>query len=123
MSFQTLAGLAADLAAGRTSSRALTEAALAAAGDPYGEGKRVFVKLFTEAAVAEAEASDRLRAEGIVPSPLAGIPVSIKDLCDVAGQVTTAGSVVRRNAGNHNCSPPLATTSHAPPPRTTTRHG
>ena len=98
MSFQTLAGLAADLAAGRTSSRALTEAALAAAGDPNGEGKRVFVKLFTEAAVAEAEASDRLRAAGIVPSPLAGIPVSIKDLCDVAGQVTTAGSVVRRNA-------------------------
>jgi aspartyl-tRNA(Asn)/glutamyl-tRNA(Gln) amidotransferase subunit A len=33
-----------------------------------------------------------------VPSPLAGIPFSIKDLCDVAGEITLAGSIVRRDA-------------------------
>ena len=41
---------------------------------------------------------DRLRARGAAPSPFAGIPVSIKDLFDVAGDVTTAGSVVLRDA-------------------------
>ncbi|WP_445223087.1 amidase family protein, partial [Burkholderia cenocepacia] len=37
---------------------------------------------------------DRLRTAGTVLSPLAGIPVSVKDLFDVAGQVTRAGSRV-----------------------------
>jgi aspartyl-tRNA(Asn)/glutamyl-tRNA(Gln) amidotransferase subunit A len=88
----TLARLAADLAAGRTTSRALVEEALARIADPAGEGKRVFVKVYAEAASAAAEAQDRLRAAGYVASPLAGIPVSIKDLFDVAGEVTLAGS-------------------------------
>jgi aspartyl-tRNA(Asn)/glutamyl-tRNA(Gln) amidotransferase subunit A len=38
----TLGRLAADLAAGRTTSRALVEEALARVNDPTGEGKRVF---------------------------------------------------------------------------------
>jgi aspartyl-tRNA(Asn)/glutamyl-tRNA(Gln) amidotransferase subunit A len=37
---------------------------------------------------------DALRAAGSEPSPLAGIPVSVKDLFDVRGQVTRAGSRV-----------------------------
>jgi aspartyl-tRNA(Asn)/glutamyl-tRNA(Gln) amidotransferase subunit A len=88
----TLARLADDLAAGRTTSRALVEDALARIADPAGEGKRVFVKVYADAARAAAEAQDRLRAAGYVASPLAGIPVSIKDLFDVAGEVTLAGS-------------------------------
>ncbi len=88
----TLAALTADLAAGRTTSRELVEAALARIADPAGEGSRVFVKVYDAAARAAAEAQDRLRAAGYVASPLAGIPVSIKDLFDVAGEVTLAGS-------------------------------
>src|SRR5438309_10519977 len=88
----TLAMLAADLAAGRTTSRVLVEAALARIADPAGEGKRAFVKVYAEAARAAADAQDRLRAAGYCASPLAGIPVSIKDLFDVAGEVTLAGS-------------------------------
>src|SRR5581483_6301390 len=42
--------------------------------------------------LTEAEANDRLRAVGVVPSPLAGIPISIKDLLDIRGRVTTAGA-------------------------------
>jgi aspartyl-tRNA(Asn)/glutamyl-tRNA(Gln) amidotransferase subunit A len=84
--------LAADLAAGRTTSRALVEEALARIADPGGEGKRVFVKVYADAARAAAEAQDRLRAVGYLASPLAGLPVSIKDLFDVAGEVTLAGS-------------------------------
>jgi len=88
----TLVRLAADLAAGRTTSLALVEEALERINDPAGEGKRVFVKVYAEAAHAAAEAQDRLRAAGYVASPLAGLPVSIKDLFDVAGERTLAGS-------------------------------
>src|SRR5271169_4857407 len=88
----TLQMLAADLAAGRTTSRALVEAALARIADPAGEGRRAFVKVYDREARMAAEAQDRLRAAGYVASPLAGIPVSIKDIFDVAGEVTLAGS-------------------------------
>ncbi|MBT4046620.1 MAG: amidase [Rhodospirillaceae bacterium] len=93
---QSLVDIAADLANGRTTSQALTEAALARIEDPNGEGAAAFTKTYKDAALASAKASDQARAHGIVPSPLAGIPVSIKDLCDVAGEVTLAGSIVRR---------------------------
>jgi aspartyl-tRNA(Asn)/glutamyl-tRNA(Gln) amidotransferase subunit A len=94
----TIASLAADLAAGRTTSAALTEAALDRIADPAGEGSRVFTHVDRGAALAQAEASDRLRAHGIVPSPLAGLPISVKDLFDLAGQITTAGSIVLKDA-------------------------
>jgi aspartyl-tRNA(Asn)/glutamyl-tRNA(Gln) amidotransferase subunit A len=84
--------LAADLAAGRTTSRALVEGALARIADKSGEGARVFMQVNAERALAEADASDRLRKHGVVPSPLAGIPVSVKDLADIQGEVTKAGS-------------------------------
>jgi aspartyl-tRNA(Asn)/glutamyl-tRNA(Gln) amidotransferase subunit A len=84
--------LAADLVAGRTTSRALVEAALARITDSAGEGSRAFVKVYHEAARAAADAQDRLREAGYVASPLAGLPVSIKDLFDVAGERTLAGS-------------------------------
>jgi aspartyl-tRNA(Asn)/glutamyl-tRNA(Gln) amidotransferase subunit A len=88
----TLARLATDLAAGRTTSRALVEEALARIADPAGEGARVFVRVYADTARAAAEAQDQLRAAGYVASPLSGLPVSIKDLFDVAGEVTLAGS-------------------------------
>jgi aspartyl-tRNA(Asn)/glutamyl-tRNA(Gln) amidotransferase subunit A len=84
--------LAAHLAAGRTTSRKLTEEALARIEDPTGEGKRAFVKVWKTQALAAAEASDLQRKAGLVAGPLAGIPVSIKNLCDVAGETTLAGS-------------------------------
>jgi aspartyl-tRNA(Asn)/glutamyl-tRNA(Gln) amidotransferase subunit A len=88
----TILQLAAELAAGRTTSRKLTEEALARIEDPKGEGKRAFIKVWRAQALAAAEASDALRKAGIVPTPLAGIPVSIKNLCDVAGETTLSGS-------------------------------
>jgi aspartyl-tRNA(Asn)/glutamyl-tRNA(Gln) amidotransferase subunit A len=88
----TIQQLAADLASGRTTSRKLTEEALARIDDAKGEGKRAFIKVYKAQALGAAEASDTLRKAGIVASPLAGIPVSIKNLCDVAGESTLAGS-------------------------------
>src|SRR6476661_5295344 len=84
--------LAADLAAGRTSSRKLTDEAIARIEDPKGEGSRAFMKVYKQQAIAAADASDAQRKAGLVPGPLAGIPVSIKNLCNVAGETTLAGS-------------------------------
>jgi aspartyl-tRNA(Asn)/glutamyl-tRNA(Gln) amidotransferase subunit A len=88
----TLASLAADLAAGRTSARKLVDECLAKIADRAGEGDRVFIHVDAEGAMAAAEAMDRLRAANAAPSPFAGIPVSIKDLFDIKGQVSRAGS-------------------------------
>jgi aspartyl-tRNA(Asn)/glutamyl-tRNA(Gln) amidotransferase subunit A len=88
----TLAALADDLDSGRTSARKLVDGCLAAIKDPAGEGARAFIHVGAEAAIAAAEAMDRLREVKAAPSPFAGIPVSIKDLFDIKGQVTRAGS-------------------------------
>src|SRR5487761_191787 len=93
---KTLAELARCLAAGTTTSRQLVEECLARIADPKGEGARTFLKVHAEAARAVADYYDRLRALGATLSPWAGIPVSIKDLFDMAGDVTTAGSRVLR---------------------------
>jgi aspartyl-tRNA(Asn)/glutamyl-tRNA(Gln) amidotransferase subunit A len=92
----TVAQLAADLAAGRTTSRRLTEEALARIDDPKGEGARAFIKVYAESALAEADYSDRLRKGGVRRSLVDGLPVSLKDLFDVAGDVTRAGSKVHQ---------------------------
>jgi aspartyl-tRNA(Asn)/glutamyl-tRNA(Gln) amidotransferase subunit A len=92
MTNPTILELAAQLAAGRTTSRQLTEKALARIEDPKGEGKRAFIKVYRVQALAAADASDLQRKAGLVPGPLAGIPVSIKNLCDVAGETTLSGS-------------------------------
>jgi Asp-tRNA(Asn)/Glu-tRNA(Gln) amidotransferase A subunit family amidase len=88
----TLATLAADLDSGRTSARKLVDDCLARIADPQGEGARAFIHVDAEAAIEAAEAMDRLREVKAAPSPFAGIPVSIKDLFDIKGQVTRAGS-------------------------------
>jgi len=94
---RTLSQSARDLATG-TSSRSLVEECLARILDPAGEGARTFLKVHADQARAAADYMDILRRHGAAPSRFAGIPVSVKDLFDMAGDVTTAGSVVLRDA-------------------------
>ncbi len=82
------------LEAGKISSRSLVEESLRRAMSSSGEGSRVFVHLFSDSALAEADAIDRRRQAGIWTGPLGGIPISVKDLFDIRGIPTTAGSVV-----------------------------
>jgi len=93
----SLAQIKAELAGGGKS-RGLVEQCLARITDQSGEGGRVFLKVHAADALAAADSYDRVRARGAAPSPFAGIPISIKDLFDIAGDVTTAGSVALRNA-------------------------
>ncbi len=88
----TLATLANDLDSGRTTSRRLVEECLARIADPAGEGRRVFTHVDKNAALTTADAMDGLRKANAAPSRYAGIPISIKDLFDIKGQVTRAGS-------------------------------
>ena len=88
----TIASLSADLSAEKVTSRDLVERCLARATDPAGEGARVFIQLDAAKARAAADAMDALRKASAAPSPVAGIPIAIKDLADIQGHVTRAGS-------------------------------
>ena len=76
------------------SSRDRLEEALARIADPRGEGKRTCLTVYTEAARASADAADARARAGISLGPLDGTIVSIKDLFDVAGEPTRAGSKI-----------------------------
>jgi aspartyl-tRNA(Asn)/glutamyl-tRNA(Gln) amidotransferase subunit A len=69
---------------------------LAAATEPA--AAHVFTAVFADGALAAARAADALLARGAPLPPLAGLPVTVKDLFDIAGRTTMAGSVVRQGA-------------------------
>src|SRR5882757_8071608 len=93
----TLKQIAMRLETGEAS-RALVDQCLERIKDAAGEGPRTFLKVYGEDARMAADAYDALRRHGAAPSLFAGIPVSVKDLFDVAGDVTTAGSIALRHA-------------------------
>jgi aspartyl-tRNA(Asn)/glutamyl-tRNA(Gln) amidotransferase subunit A len=97
LSPKTLAQWRDELDTGRISSRELTEQALDAALHAS-DARATFTAVHAESARATADAIDRLRAGRVPLPPLAGIPVSVKDLFDEAGQVTRAGSRVLETA-------------------------
>jgi aspartyl-tRNA(Asn)/glutamyl-tRNA(Gln) amidotransferase subunit A len=76
------------------SSRDRLQGALARIADLRGEGKRACLTVYAEAARAAADAADARARAGISLGPLDGIIVSIKDLFDVAGEPTRAGSKI-----------------------------
>ncbi|MGA3224063.1 MAG: amidase [Acidobacteriaceae bacterium] len=86
------------LARGELRSSELVDACLYAIADAAGEGERTFTRTFDHAARAAAKKFDTDRTA----VPLAGLPVSVKDLFDVAGQPTTAGSLVLAGAPKAN---------------------
>ena len=92
--FGTLEQMSQRLESSQTSARDLVEKSLATIADNTEDGGPVFLSVDDEQARASADYIDTLRKAGRAPSRFAGIPFSVKDLFDVAGQVTTAGSVV-----------------------------
>src|ERR1700744_4685141 len=70
------------------------EQALARIADPKGEGARACLTVYADAARAAADAADARKARGVTLGPLDGVIVSIKDLFDVAGEPTRAGSKI-----------------------------
>jgi aspartyl-tRNA(Asn)/glutamyl-tRNA(Gln) amidotransferase subunit A len=78
----------------RASCRDRLEQALARIADPKGEGARACLTVYADAARAAADAADTRAARGASLGPFDGTIVSIKDLFDVAGEPTRAGSKV-----------------------------
>ncbi len=70
------------------------EQALARIADPKGEGARACLTVYAETARAAADAADARAAQGVSLGALDGAIVSIKDLFDVAGEPTRAGSKI-----------------------------
>jgi AtzE family amidohydrolase len=86
-------GIAADVRAGTVSAVEVAERALAAiaAGD---DAINSFTTVLGDRALAEAARIDAVLASGGDPGPLAGVPFAVKNLFDVAGEVTVAGSKI-----------------------------
>lgn len=90
----TLSQAASGLANGEFTATRLTADALSQIADEQGEGRRTFTHVYAQWAQEQALAADRRRAAGNPLSALDGVPVSVKDLFDVAGEATAAGSRV-----------------------------
>lgn len=87
----SLCELSAGLAARQFSSRQIVDTCLARI--ERGDGKlHSFVEVYRDEARALADAADKVRATGLPLGPLHGLPVGLKDLCDIAGRVGTGGS-------------------------------
>ncbi|AQV96962.1 amidase [Cupriavidus necator] len=89
----TIATAQRQLAAGSANAQSLLAACVERICNPSGEGARVFPHGVSMAARKQAQACDMLREQGVA-GPLAGVPVSVKDLFDVQGDVTRAGARV-----------------------------
>ncbi|OQW58718.1 MAG: amidase [Proteobacteria bacterium SG_bin9] len=76
------------------SSRDRLEETLARIADPKGEGARACLTVYADAARKEADAADARAKAGQSLGPMDGVVITIKDLFDVAGEVTRAGSKV-----------------------------
>ncbi len=83
----------------KASARDRLEQALSRIADPAGEGKRACLTVYADTARAAADAADARAKAGKLLGPLDGAIVSIKDLYDVAGEVTRAGSRVLADEG------------------------
>ena len=81
-----------------TTSTEKLETALTLIARTGDESSRIFTRLYPEVARAAASAADQRAEAGALLGPLDGRIVSIKDLFDVAGEATTAGSALLRDA-------------------------
>src|SRR4051812_48619608 len=89
------------------SARDRLEQALARIADPNGEGARACLTIYREAAQAAADAADARAKSGISLGPLDGAIVTIKDLFDVTGEPTRAGSRIMADAPPAKADAPI----------------
>jgi aspartyl-tRNA(Asn)/glutamyl-tRNA(Gln) amidotransferase subunit A len=91
LTFANLTEQGAALQRGTVSSRELAEHYLGRIRK-LNPRLHAFIDVYAEPALALAEAADRRRAAGMRIGPLDGLPIAVKDLCEMEGRVTTGGS-------------------------------
>src|SRR5690349_2948726 len=82
----------------QTQARDYLESCLERIGDPRGEGARTCLTVYATQARAAADAADARARAGQALGPLDGKVIAVKDLFDIAGETTRAGSIVLRDA-------------------------
>jgi 1-carboxybiuret hydrolase len=95
MSISSASSMAANFAAGRATASAIIEAALANIAK-LNPKVNAFTAVTAERALAKARDLDAARDKGRIPGPLAGVPFAVKDLFDIEGLPTLAGSKINR---------------------------
>ena len=95
MSFCSVVEIAGEVRAGHVTARAVTEATLSRVQRLDG-GINAFTAVTAERALAAADAVDADLAAGRPVGPLAGVPFAAKNLFDIEGLPTLAGSKIRR---------------------------
>jgi 1-carboxybiuret hydrolase len=90
------ARIAAAVVAGKTTAAAIIERALARIAE-RDKALNAFTAVTSERALAKARALDKALAQGQTPGPLAGVPFAVKNLFDVTGLPTLAGSKINRD--------------------------
>ncbi len=88
--------IAAGVAGGATTATAVAEAVLARIASENGD-LNAYTDVTAERALREAAGVDAALARGAPPGPLAGVPFAVKNLFDVAGLPTRAGSKINRD--------------------------
>jgi len=88
--------IASAVRSGRLSALALLESRLARI-ERLNPSLNCFTEILADRARREAGAVDAMVAAGRDPGPLAGVPFGVKDNYDVAGRITTAGSIINRD--------------------------
>src|ERR1700730_5403078 len=86
----TLTELSVELTAGRASSREIVDALLQRI-DKADARLHAFTEVYAREARALADAADTARGSGFPLGPLHGLPIAYKDLCDIAGRISTGG--------------------------------
>ncbi|MEO0760861.1 MAG: amidase family protein, partial [Pseudomonadota bacterium] len=94
-SHATAGEIAAAVTAGTTTARAVAEAALARI-EALNPAINAFTDVTAARALAEADAVDARIRMGRDAGPLAGVPVAVKNLADIEGLATRAGSKINR---------------------------
>jgi len=95
--WNSAADIGSAVASGHASAQSVIEGTFARirARDPL---LNSFTALTEARALAQAQALDRAHAEGQRLGPLAGVPFAVKNLFDIAGLPTIAGSKINRDA-------------------------
>jgi AtzE family amidohydrolase len=88
--------IASKISSGESSARAVVDATLARI-DAINPAVNAFTEITAERARQTADAHDARRARGEALGPLAGVPFAVKNLIDIAGLPTRAGSKINRD--------------------------
>lgn len=91
---QNITDLSRKLASGKITSESVLREVFERIEDPSGQGGLAFLRTYREAALGEARLVDQARKSGLSLPSFAGVPIAIKDLFDIKGEVTRAGSRV-----------------------------